>query len=136
MVDNSAGGDNVVRLQFAGVDQFVGFHQRDVCCESNQGVKVAGAELVGEVSECVATVGADQRQVCPQWTFKQPGFAIEGERLFAFFDDGADTGWGEKTTKSGTATANLLNQCTLRYENDLHFARNHAPSGFRVSANM
>ncbi len=136
MVDNGTGGDYVVRLQFSRVDQFVGFHQRDVCCESNQGIKVAGAELVSEISECVATVGADQRQVCPQRAFEQLGFAIEGERLFAFFDDGADTGWCEKTTKSGTATANLLNQCTLRYENDLHFARNHAPSGFRVGADM
>src|SRR5699024_2870264 len=105
---------------FAGFDQFIWLHQRDISRKGNQGVKVAGAKLVGQVAKCVATMGANERQVGAQWTFKQPGFTVECQRLFAFLYDGADTSWREKTTKSSSTTANLLNQCTLRYENDLH----------------
>ena len=36
------------------------------------------------------------------------GFTVECQCLFAFLYDGADTRWGEKTTKSSSTTANLL----------------------------
>lgn len=98
----------MVRLQLAGVDQFIWLYQRDISRKGYQGVKVAGAKVIGQVAKCVATMSANERQVGAQRAFEQLGFTVECQCLFAFLYDGADTSWGEKTTKSSSATANLL----------------------------
>ncbi|GCR31376.1 hypothetical protein BvCmsHHNP001_02029 [Escherichia coli] len=49
----------MVRLQLAGFDQFIWLYQRDISCKGYQGVKVAGAKLIGQVAKCVATMSAN-----------------------------------------------------------------------------
>lgn len=51
MVDDRAGRNDVVGQQRAGLHQFVRLSQGDVGGESNQRVKVAGAELIGQVTQ-------------------------------------------------------------------------------------
>lgn len=53
----------MVRLQLAGVDQFIWLYQRDISRKGYQGVKVAGAKVIGQVAKCVATMSANERQV-------------------------------------------------------------------------
>lgn len=51
MVDDRAGRHDVVRQQRAGLHQLVGLSQGDVGGKGDQRVKVAGAELIGQVAQ-------------------------------------------------------------------------------------
>ncbi|KOO54171.1 hypothetical protein ACS33_15590 [Edwardsiella ictaluri] len=126
----------MVRQQRTGLHQFVRLCQGDVGGEGNQRVKVAGAELVGQIAQGIGAMGADQRQIGAQRALQQPGFAVERQALLALGDDGTDAGGGQKTAEPGAAAADLFNQGALRNQLHRHLPGHHAPPGLRIGADV
>ena len=121
-VDEDAGGVDLVGVEFAGLDDDLGFGDGDLAAGGGVGIEVAGGAAIDEIALRVALPGFDEGEVGDDAALEDVGVAVEVFVLFAFGDEGADAGAGVEAGDAGASCAHAFGERALRGELNFELA--------------
>src|SRR6185437_3346858 len=122
-MNEDPGRMDIVRVEFARLDDDFGFGDGELTAGGGVGVEVARGAAVDEIAVEIGLPRFDECHVGAYAALEDVCDAVEIFVLLALCDDGADAGAGIEAWNAGAAGAHALGQCALRAELDFEFTR-------------
>lgn len=116
---------DAVRIQTAGLDQFLYFCDRYVSRGGHHWIEVSCGSPVNQIAQRVSPPGLNQCELRAQWQFQDVVPSIPGSRFLVFCRDGTVPGRSVKAADSRAARPNAFRQGSLGAQLDLQFPIPH-----------
>src|ERR1700689_5263521 len=119
----NAGGDDVVAVDLARLDQMLNLGHRELSCGRHHRIEMSGGLPVDKIALRIALPGMHQRDVGDEPGLHHVRLVVEVADFLALRDDRAHARAGEEGWNSGPSGADALGQGALRVEFKFKFAR-------------
>jgi len=134
--ERRCGSVNLIRIEFAGLDDDLRFGHGDFAAGGGVGIEVVRGASIDKVAVAGRPSGFYQGDVGLNAAFEDVGDSVGILVLFAFGDHGADAGARIEAGNAGAACAHALGERALRAELDFQLAGQKLAFELDVLANV